>query len=150
MINMKSERGVKFESIKTFRRALRINVVNNPDSVLGDLMAHFDNSVVIKLIRMYSAKSIKIPDVHEVWRVYRDKIIRNELDKEDTRDRRINLAKFFNISLPHISTILHKERREHPSADKLGVEDVVKHIYERDLNAGYKEVVEVYPNKAPE
>ena len=144
---MKIERKDKFESVKTFRRALRINVVNKPDSVLGDLMAHFDNKIVIKLIRLYSAKSIKIPDVHEIWRVYRDKIVRNELDREDTRERRIKLARFFRISLPHISTILHKERRDHPDADDLGVEDAIRYIYDRDLTAGYKEVVEVYPSK---
>ncbi len=63
-MKMKIERKDKFESVKTFRRALRINVVNKPDSVLGDLMAHFDNKIVIKLIRLYSAKLIKIPDVN--------------------------------------------------------------------------------------
>ena len=141
------ERETKFESIKTFRRALRINVVNKPDSVLGDLMAYFDDKVVIKLIRLYSARSIKIPDVNEIWRVYRDKIVRNELDKEDTRERRIKLAVFFRISLSHISAILHKERREYPDANNLGIEDAVRHIYDRDLIAGYKEVVDVYPNK---
>jgi len=146
---MRSEQPNKFESIKTFRRALRINVVNNPDSVLGDLMAHFDDKTVIKFIRLYSARSIKIPDVHEIWRVYRNKIVRNELDKEDTRDRRIKLAVFFRISLSHISAILHKERREHKDASDLKIEDVVRHIYDRDLTAGYKEVVEVYPNKGP-
>ena len=148
-MKMKIERKDKFESVKTFRRALRINVVNKPDSVLGDLMAHFDNKIVIKLIRLYSAKLIKIPDVHEIWRVYRDKIVRNELDKEDTRERRIKLAAFFRISLSLISAILHRERREHPDANDLEIEDVVRHIYDKDLIAGYKEVVEVYPNKGP-
>lgn len=144
---MKIERKDKFESVKTFRRALRINVVNKPDSVLGDLMAHFDDRTVMKLIRLYSAKLVKIPDVNEIWRAYRDKIVRNELDKQDTRERRIKLAVFFRISLPHISAILHKERREHPDANDLEIEDAVRHIYDRDLIAGYKEVVEVYPSK---
>ena len=148
-MNMKIDHKDKFESVKTFRRALRINVVNKPDSILGDLMAHFDNKIVIKLIRLYSAKSIKIPDVHDIWRVYRDKIVRKELDSEDTRERRVKLAMFFRISLSHISAILHKERREHPDAGDLEIEDDIRHIYDKDLNAGYKEVVEVYPNKGP-
>jgi len=134
----------KFESNKVFRRALRINVVNDPDSILGDLMAHFEDDIVIKLIRMYSNKLIKFPDVNDIWRVYRDKIIRNELDKEDNSQRRKDLAKFFRISLSHVSAIFHKERREHPNADKLDVENSIKHIYNRDLNAGYNSSEDVY------
>jgi len=144
---MKLNQKDKLNSVKTFRRVLRINAVNDPDSVLTELMSHFEYKIVMRLIRLYSGKQIKIPDMNVIWRVYRDKIVRNELDKEDTRDRRMKLADYFSITLSHISMILRKERKDYPKASDMKIGDEVRHIYGKDLDASYKEVIEVYPGK---
>jgi len=144
---MKENQKVKFDSVKTFRRVLRINAVNDPDSVLTELMSHFEYKVVMRLIRLYSGKQIKIPDMNVIWRIYRDKLIRNELDKEDTRERRMRLADYFDITLSHVSIILRKERKDHLKASEMNIGDEVRHIYGKNLDASYKEVIEVYPGK---
>ena len=146
---MKENQKVKFDSVKTFRRVLRINAVNDPDSVLTELMSHFEYKVVMRLIRLYSGKQIKIPDMNVIWRIYRDKLIRNELDKEDTRERRMSLADYFDITLSHVSIILRKERKDHLKASEMNIGDEVRHIYGKNLDASYKEVIEVYPGKRP-
>jgi len=146
---MKENQKVKFDSVKTFRRVLRINAVNDPDSVLTELMSHFEYKVVMRLIRLYSGKQIKIPDMNVIWRIYRDKLIRNELDKEDTRERRMSLADYFDITLSHVSIILRKEKKDHLKASEMNIGDEVRHIYGKNLDASYKEVIEVYPGKRP-
>jgi len=146
---MKANQKDKLNSVKTFRRVLRINAVNNSDSVLTELMSHFEYKIVMRLIRLYSGKQIKIPDMNVIWRVYRDKLIRYELDKEDTRERRTKLAEYFSITFSHLSMVLRKERKDYPKASEMDIRDEIRHIYGKDLNASYKEVIEVYPGKRP-
>ena len=137
----------EMKSLKTFRRVLRINVVNNPDSFLTELMAHFESIVVIKLIRLYSAKTIKIPDVDKIWKVCRDKLIRHRLDIEDTKQRRSVLANYFGLSLPHISAIYAKEKKAFPKAPRIGLDFYPELLSDTDVKKTTGKVVEIFSKK---
>lgn len=137
----------KFRSTKKFEKALRVSAQSHPDSLLADLLAHFGIDIVIKLVQIYSGQHLKVPGKNEIWKIYRNKIIRHELDHQDNRKKRVKLARSFGISLSHISAILRKERKDHPKATPINVNAIARHIYDEELSEANEETIELFSDK---
>jgi len=94
---------------EVFEAALKAHVSDFPNSIVASLMLHFPSEVVINIVRVYSGRTLTIPGIKTVWRSYRNRIIRDRLDLENTSATRQKLATFFTISVNHVSDIYRKE-----------------------------------------
>ena len=81
-----------------FKEALLLSAKEIPNSSIGDLLAILPESYVLLLVESFSGECIKIPKVETIWRIYRNRIIKDTLDQKDTMVVRQKLAEYFGIS----------------------------------------------------
>jgi len=133
-----------FKSTVVFKEALRVTADFHPDSVVADLLGHIPPRYVAKIVRIYSGQKLCIPSTDDIWRNYRDKVIRETLDTEDNKDVRRRLARFFSVSLSHVSAIYHREKRKHPRNSSA----VAKRAYKKGLKSACREMTELFLRKS--
>ena len=101
-----------------------------PNSVVADFLLYFSPEVVMKLIEVFSGRTIRIPTVSAVWRSYRNKVIFDTLNIKNTRGVRQQLAFFFGIDKVRVSnlyaTMLHKKRVVHPGTAISTIQSVME------------------------
>ena len=69
-------RAVERKAVESFARQF-------PNSVIADLIMHFSKETVVKLIELYSGRQITLPTISSVWISHRNKMIKEELDKDN-------------------------------------------------------------------
>jgi len=136
-----------FESAKVFRDALHVMAEDYPDSFLAELLVHFDVAVIAKLIYLYGGQMFHIPNKDNVWRNYRNKIVRKTLDLRDDKAARKELARFFGISYPYVLAIYRKEKERYPEANFTKIDTIVRKLYKKKCGVLYKEMTELFLRK---
>jgi len=97
------------------------------------------------MIQMLSGEWIHLPVRNDIWRMYRNKRIREELDKVDAsdlkavREKKSELAQFFNCSFQRVSTIYAQEKERWPSTFE-DASAVANRIYEEEFAIFQKEM----------
>lgn len=135
------------KSAGTFRDALFGMAESYPDSLLAELLVNFEIGVVAKLIQIYGGQAFQIPRKENVWRDYRDKLVRKTLDLKNDRITRKELAQLFGVSYPYVSAIYRKEKEKYPEASFMKIDALVREIYKRRHEALYKEMTELFSRK---
>jgi len=85
--------------------AVAASAGENPKSVIGDLMMHFDAATVIKIIKVFSGRRVNFPKIESVWTHYRNRVVVDTLNLKNTRQIREQLAYFFAISPGKVANI---------------------------------------------
>jgi len=120
-----------------FKEAVLLVAQEMPNSSIGDLLAVLPESCVLQLVESFSGTCIKIPKVETIWRVYRNRIIKDTLDQKDTMVVRQKLAEYFGITRDTVNQVYNWEKRHHshllPSHVGNSVERVVASKHEEIL-----------------
>jgi len=134
-----------------FRKAVKLYAVrfnNRRNKTLNKLMKNFNIVQVSKLIEIFSNEWIKIPDYKKIWMVFRNKKIRDELDKIDTNDKaavrnkKQELVTLFDVSFSRVSAI-YIEESARASGDFDNVDRIANRIYREEFLNFQKEVEEI-------
>lgn len=91
--------------------AIMSSARENPRSVVGDLMVHFDAPTVIKILKIFSGKSVRFPKLETVWTHYRNRVIVDTLNVKNTKAIREQLSSFFAVSPQTVADVYAKAAR---------------------------------------
>jgi len=126
------------------RRLDKVTVENfaktHPGSIVTDLLMHFDVDVVTNLISLYSGRQIYIPTAKTVWVGHRNEIIKEELNKSNTREVRMQLAIRFGLTTKDISDIYTVVRNKKVVVKSRTVKHIVDIIFRKHERWYRKEV----------
>jgi len=109
--------------------AVAASASENPKSIIGDLMMHFDAATVIRIIKVFSGKNIRFPKIDSVWTHYRNRVIVDALSLKNTRQIREQLAGFFAISPQQVGSIFARAKAPKPSLLHGVVDDIGVRLY---------------------
>lgn len=90
---------------KIDKEALEAFIVEFPRSPLIDLLITFDKNTVVKLIELFQGRQMTIPTIKTVWVSYRNKIIKNEIERDDSQGNKARLAQRFGVTINRINQI---------------------------------------------
>lgn len=79
-----------------------------PNSVIADMLTHFDKKTVVKLIEFYGGDQVSIPSIKTIWTNYRNRAIKDELDKMNSKEIKGRLAEKFGLSISNVSKIYYQ------------------------------------------
>jgi len=125
-----------------FREAVKLYAKNHPTSILYDMLLHFDIVNVAKFVQLYAGRWLHVPVKNDIWRAHRNKFIRDALDKEDTKEKRHELSRFFDVSFSRIAAIYVEEKRKLTSEFE-EVDEIAAEIYKEEFKFFQKEVEEL-------
>jgi hypothetical protein len=114
--------------------AVAASAGENPKSVVGDLMMHFDATTVIKIIKVFSGRRINFPKIESIWTHYRNKVVVDTLNLKNTRQIREQLAGFFAISSDNVARIFSQSKvaTVHVSDDRIKETNDNLYIIDKD------------------
>jgi len=125
-----------------FKEAVLLVAKEVPNSSIGDLLAVLPESCVLALVESFSGECIKIPKVETIWRVYRNRIIKDTLDQKDTIVIRQKLAEYFGISRDTVNQAYSWEKHR---ASRLQTRHVNKSI-KRIVASKQEEILQKFRN----
>lgn len=126
---------------KIKKEALLAFVNDFPNSVVADLLMHFDKEVVVKLVEFYSGRQLTIPTVKTVWTSYRNRIIASTLKKEDTGVVRERLASNFGLTNQRLSEIYsHAKKTRITRVKDRTITNIVDTIFKKNFKKYNREV----------
>jgi hypothetical protein len=118
---------VKSEDL--FFKAIEASAVDNPNSVVCDLMTLFDKDVVSKLLVTFSGEQIFFPKIESIWASYRNQVIFNTLSaKCDIQTKRF-LARQFDVSVDRITRIFYDTKGKASSVKPVTIRKFQGRVY---------------------
>ena len=93
-----------------FKNAVIAMAKDVPNSVLADLLSILSEDSVVKIVEGFSGEDLKIPRIEDVWRIYRNKIIKDTLSKKNSKLIKQRLSEHFGIGTDAIQQIYNSER----------------------------------------
>lgn len=130
---------------RTFQEILELTAEDFPNSVITDLLRDFPADFVIRFIEIYSGQTFRVPRVETIWKNYRNKVIKETLDKKDTKEVRKQLAGYFGITLEQLSQIYYYEREKQQKVkiNERKMRDSVKRIFRKEVKKTIKDTKEI-------
>lgn len=113
---------------------------NNPKSIIGDLMMHFDAATVIKIIKVFSGRRVNFPKIESVWTHYRNRVVVDTLNLKNTKLIREQLAFFFGISIGKVANIFADSKVVTVHVSENQIDDIAHRMYGLDSDNFIKEV----------
>lgn len=95
-----------------------------PNSILGDLLINFPTDFAVKFITIFSGRFIYMPKVETIYRLYRNKTIKDKLENNDVVEVRQYLSNFFGITMKRVSEIYHQEKKRKRKGRKIDAKSI--------------------------
>ncbi len=130
---------------KTFVEILEITAEDFPNSIVADLLRDFPADFVVRFIEIYSGQRFYVPNIEAVYRKYRNKVIKQTLDKKDTKEIRLQLARHFSITLEQLrQTYIYTSERKKPKVfNAKSMEDSAKRLFRKEAKRTIREMKKV-------
>lgn len=120
--------------------AIELALTDLPNSILYELSYLFEPDVVAKLLELYSGETVTFPKFETVWNNYRNRFIKQELDKQNSKKTRERLALKFRISKKRVSDIyLYMKKRKTIKMSDARIKSLAKKIYKVERGELMKE-----------
>jgi len=128
-------------------KALDVLADEFPNSIVADLLTHFDKPTVLKLLVLYGGRQLSIPKTDSIWTSYRNKVIVDNLDVKNDRVARHQLAEYFGITDNDVSMVFSKAKQRKKYLSNKQVQYVVDTIYRKNVERFHKEMKALFSNK---
>lgn len=125
---------------KIDEKMLEAFIIEFPRSPLIDLLITFDRDVVVKLIELFQGRQMRIPMIRTIWVSYRNKIIKEEVDKDDSQGNKARLAQRFGITINRLNQIYAHCLLRRPEIKERPMRQVVDIIFRKNIRTYRKEV----------
>lgn len=125
---------------KIDKKALEAFIVEFPRSPLVDLLITFDKDTVVKLIELFQGRQMRIPTIKTVWVSYRNKIIKNEIEKDDSQGNKARLAQRFGVTINRINQIYVRCLLRRSEIKERPIRHVVDIIFRKNMRRHRKEI----------
>jgi len=129
------------------REALEALSENLPNSIVADLVAHFESSVVIELLTLYGGRQVKFPKVDTLWTSYRNQVIVQELVINNSKENRRQLAEYFGISTDIVSKAFSRYKERTVRVSWNAVENIIEVIYRKNSEIFHREMKQLFSDK---
>ena len=121
-------------------KMLEAFIIEFPRSPLIDLLITFDKDVVVKLIELFQGRHMRIPMIRTIWVSYRNKIIKEGIDKDDSQGNKARLAQNFGITINRLNQIYAHCLLRRPEIKERPMGQVVDIIFRKNMRVYRKEV----------
>jgi len=118
-----------------------------PNSIVADMLTHFDKDTVLQILVLYGGRQLRIPKVDSIWSSYRNKQIMDTLNRRNDRVSRHQLAEYFGISESTVSDLFNKAKQRNKYLSNTQVRRVVDTIYRKYVEKFHKEMKALFSNK---
>jgi len=120
-----------------------------PDSIIADLLTHFDQDTVLKLMILYNGRTICFPKIDTMWKTFRNKIIVDALSILNNHTNVKQLAHYFGIPEYTIRNIYYSQRNRLPSMKLTSttVGKIVETIYRKNVEKFNKDMRGLFTDK---
>jgi len=122
------------------KEALEAFIVEFPRSPLVDLLITFDKDTVVKLVELFQGRQMRIPTIKTVWVSYRNKIIKDEIERDDSQGNKARLAQRFGITINRANQIYVRCLLRRPEIKERPISHVVDIIFRKNIRLHRKEI----------
>lgn len=132
---------------KIDEKALEAFIIEFPRSPLIDLLITFDRDVVVELIELFQGRQMRIPTIKTVWVSYRNKIIKEGIEENDSQANKARLAQRFGITISRVNQIYARCLLRRPEIKEKPMRQVVGIIFRKNMRVyrkGIKKILEGY------
>ena len=132
---------------KIDEKVLEAFIIEFPRSPLIDLLITFDKDVVVKLIELFQGRQMRIPTIKTVWVSYRNKIIKEGIEENDSQANKARLAQRFGITINRVNQIYARCLLRRPEIKEKPMKQVVGIIFRKNMRIyrkGVKDILESY------
>ncbi len=128
--------------------AIKLAIKDLPNSIIYELSAFFEPSVVAKLLELYSGETVTFPKFETVWNNYRNRFIKQELDKQNDKKTRERLHLKFEISTKRVSEIYgYMKKRKTIKMSDARIKSFVKKVYKVERGKLMEDLKKVLESK---
>ena len=128
-------------------RALQALADEQPNSIVADMLTHFDKATVLQILVLYGGTRPRIPKVDQIWNQFRNQTIVDNLDVRNDRVTRHQLAEYFGILDNDVSMIYSKAKQKKKYLSNSQVRRVVETLYKKNVEAFHKDMKALFSNK---
>jgi len=124
-------------------KMLEAFIIEFPRSPLIDLLITFDRDVVVKLIELFQGRHMRIPMIRTIWVSYRNKIIKEGIEENDSQANKTLLAQRFGITVNRVNQIYARCLLRRPEIKERPMRQVVGIIFRKNMRIYRKEVKKI-------
>ena len=128
---------------KIDEKVLEAFIIEFPRSPLIDLLITFDKDIVVKLIELFQGRQMRIPTIKTVWVSYRNKIIKEGIEEDDSQANKARLAQNFGITINRVNQIYARCLLRRPEIKEKPMKQVVGIIFRKNMRIYRKEVKKI-------
>lgn len=125
---------------KIDKEALEAFIVEFPRSPLVDLLITFDKDTIVKLIELFQGRQMKIPTIKTIWVSYRNRVIKNEIKKDDSQGNKARLAQRFGVTINRINQIYVRCLLRRSEIKERPIRHVVDIIFRKNIRLHRREI----------
>lgn len=118
-------------------------IIEFPRSPLVDLLITFDRGVVVELIELFQGRQMRIPMIKTIWVSYRNKIIKEGIEEDDSQANKARLAQRFGIAINRVNQIYARCLLRRPEIKEKPMRQVVGIIFRKNMRTYRKEVKKI-------
>lgn len=118
-------------------------IIEFPRSPLVDLLITFDRGVVVELIELFQGRQMRIPMIKTIWVSYRNKIIKEGIEEDDSQANKARLAQRFGITINRVNQIYARCLLRRPEIKEKPMRQVVGIIFRKNMRTYRKEVKKI-------
>lgn len=129
------------------KQALESLANNYPNSVVADLMTHFEPSIVIELLTLYGGSQVKFPEIDTLWVSYRNQVITEQLVINNNKETRRQLAEYFGVPADKVTDIFSQYKRKTIRVSWSTVEKIIETVYRKNSEIFHREMKQLFSDK---
>lgn len=118
-----------------------------PNSIVADMLTHFNKDIVLQFLVLYGGRQMSLPKTDSIWVSYRNKVIVGTLDVKNDRVTRHQLAEYFGVLDSDVSKIYYQSKQRKKYLSNAQVQRVVDSIYRKNAEKFHKEMKDLFSNK---
>lgn len=124
-------------------KMLEAFIIEFPRSPLIDLLITFDKDVVVKLIELFQGRQMRIPTIKTVWVSYRNKIIKEGIEENDSQANKALLAQRFGITINRVNQIYARCLLRRSEIKEKPMKQVVDIIFRKNMRIYRREIKKI-------
>ena len=128
---------------KIDEKVLEAFIIEFPRSPLIDLLITFDKDVVVKLIELFQGRQMRIPMIKTIWVSYRNKIIKEGIEENDSQANKAMLAQRFGITVNRVDQIYARCLLRKPEIKERPMGQVVGIIFRKNMRIYRREIKKI-------